>query len=42
LYGAYWYMPAIKREVKSIEEEYDAGGELEGRITFQLISYDVH
>ncbi len=40
--SSYWYVPSIKREVKSIEEEYDATGTLQGRITFQLTSYALH
>jgi hypothetical protein len=42
IYSSYWYVPSIKREVKSIEEEYDENNEIEGRITFELRSYDVH
>ena len=39
LYKAYWYVPEIKRWVKSVEEDYDSGGVRNARRTMELESY---
>jgi hypothetical protein len=41
LYQAYWYSPDVKREVKSIEENYDTNGVRSARFTNELESYKV-
>jgi hypothetical protein len=39
LYKAFWYVPEIKRHVKSIEEYYNAGGVRSERYTDELESF---
>ena len=39
LYKAFWYVPEIKRQVKSIEEYYSAGGVRNERYTEELESF---
>jgi hypothetical protein len=39
LYKAFWYVPEIKRWVKSVEEDYNSGGVRNGRRTMELESY---
>jgi hypothetical protein len=41
LYQAYWYAPEVKREVKSVEENYDTNGVRNARFTNELESYKV-
>jgi hypothetical protein len=41
LYQAYWYSPDVKREVKSVEENYDTNGVRNARFTNELESYKV-
>jgi hypothetical protein len=41
LYQAYWYAPEVKREVKSVEENYDTNGVRTARFTNDLESYKV-
>ena len=41
LYQAYWYAPEVKREVKSVEENYDTNGVRSARYTNELESYKV-
>ena len=41
LYQAYWYAPNVKREVKSVEENYDTNGVRSARWTNELESYKV-
>jgi hypothetical protein len=41
LYQAYWYVPEVKREVKSVEENYDTSGTRSARFTNELESYKV-
>jgi hypothetical protein len=41
LYQAYWYAPEVKREVKSVEENYDTSGVRSARFTNELESYKV-
>ena len=41
LYQAYWYAPEVKREVKSVEENYDTIGVRSARFTNELESYKV-
>jgi hypothetical protein len=41
LYKAFWYVPQVKRYVKSIEEYYNAGGFRNERYTSELESYNV-
>jgi hypothetical protein len=41
LYQAYWYAPDVKREVKSVEENYDTNGIRSARFTNELESYKV-
>jgi hypothetical protein len=41
LYKAFWYVPQVKRAVKSIEEYYDAGGTRNERYTDELESFKV-
>ena len=41
LYQAYWYVPDVKREVKSVEENYDTNGVRSARFTNELESYKV-
>jgi hypothetical protein len=41
LYQAYWYAPEVKREVKSVEENYDTNGVRNLRFTNDLESYKV-
>ncbi len=41
LYQAYWYAPDVKREVKSVEENYDTNGLRSARWTNELESYKV-
>jgi hypothetical protein len=41
LYQAYWYAPDVKREVKSVEENYDTNGVRSARFTNELESYKV-
>ncbi len=41
LYQAYWYVPEVKREVKSVEENYDTNGVRSARFTNELESYKV-
>ena len=41
LYRAYWYAPEVKREVKSVEENYDTNGVRSARFTNELESYKV-
>jgi hypothetical protein len=38
LFRTYWYVPSIKREVKSIEEDYSSEGQLHRRETSELES----
>jgi hypothetical protein len=39
LYKAFWYVPEVKRWVKSVEEYYSSGGERNERYTSELESY---
>lgn len=39
LYRAYWYVPEIKRWVKSVEEDYSSGGVRNARFTQELESF---
>ncbi len=39
LYQAYWYAPEVKREVKSVEENYDTNGVRSARFTNELEAY---
>jgi hypothetical protein len=41
LYQAYWYAPDVKREVKSVEENYDTNGVRSARFTNELETYKV-
>lgn len=41
LYQAYWYALEVKREVKSVEENYDTNGVRSARFTIELESYKV-
>jgi hypothetical protein len=41
LYQAYWYAPDVKREVKSVEENYDTSGVRSARFTNELESYKI-
>jgi hypothetical protein len=41
LYQAYWYAPEVRREVKSVEENYDTNGIRSARFTNELESYKV-
>jgi hypothetical protein len=41
LYQAYWYAPEVKREVKSVEENFDTNGVRSARFTNELESYKV-
>jgi hypothetical protein len=41
LYQAYWYAPEVKREVRSVEENYDTNGVRTARFTNDLESYKV-
>ncbi len=41
LYRAIWYAPEVKREVKSVEENYDTNGVRSARFTNELESYKV-
>src|SRR3984957_11220598 len=41
LYQAFWYAPEVKREVKSVEEDYDTNGVRNARFTNELESYKV-
>jgi hypothetical protein len=41
LYKAFWYVPEIKRYVKSVEEYYNAGGVRNERYTEELDSFKV-
>jgi hypothetical protein len=41
LYKAFWYVPEIKRPVKSVEEYYNAGGVRHERYTDELDSFKV-
>lgn len=41
IYKAFWYVPQVKRFVKSIEEYYNAGGIRNERYTDELESYKV-
>ncbi len=36
LYKAYWYVPAVKRYVKAVEEVYNAGGTRTRRLTEEM------
>jgi hypothetical protein len=38
-YKAYWYVPEVKRWVKSVEEDYSSGGVRHERYTLELESY---
>lgn len=40
-YKAYWYVPTVRRWVKSVEEIYSAGGDRSERYTAELTSYQV-
>lgn len=40
-YKAIWYAPEVKREVKSVEESFSAGGSMSNRTTAELDSYQV-
>lgn len=39
LYKAFWYVPGVKRWVKSVEEYYNTNGERTERYTSELVSY---
>jgi hypothetical protein len=39
MFRSYWYVPAIKRDVKSIEEEFTTDGGLASRNTWELESF---
>jgi len=39
LYKAFWYVPEIKRWMKSVEEDYSNGGVRSIRRTMELHSY---
>jgi len=41
-YKAFWYVPSVKRWVKSVEEYYSAGGVRNERYTQELESVDLH
>ena len=38
-YKAFWYVPAVKRWVKSVEEYYSAGGQRTSSFKDELVSY---
>lgn len=40
-YKAFWYVPAVKRWVKSVEEYYDSNGVRSEAYTYELESYGV-
>lgn len=40
-YKAYWYVPTVRRWVKSVEEYYSAGGDRNERDTSELASYQL-
>jgi hypothetical protein len=40
-YKAFWYVPAVKRLVKSVEEYYDNNGVRNERYTNELVSFSV-
>jgi hypothetical protein len=42
MYKLYWYAPEIKRDVKMIVEDYDAGGTVQHRTTEELESFTTH
>jgi hypothetical protein len=39
MFRTYWYVPAIKREVKSVEEQFTTDGSLAGKSMWELESY---
>jgi hypothetical protein len=39
IYQAYWYVPSVKRYVKSLEESYTSGGNRSSRTTEEMISF---
>jgi hypothetical protein len=39
IFRTYWYVPAIKREIKSIEEQFTTDGSLASKSTWELDSY---
>jgi hypothetical protein len=41
LYKAFWYVPSIKRWVKSVEAYYTANGTRNQRFTSELVSVSV-
>jgi hypothetical protein len=41
VYKAFWYVPAVRRWVKSVEEFYSSGGERSERTTTELESYQL-
>ena len=41
IFRTYWYVPAVKREVKSVEEQFSSDGSLSGESTWELESSQV-
>lgn len=41
MYRQMWYVPAVKRWVKAVEEQYQPDGSRFERKTFELVSFDV-
>ena len=39
MFRTYWYVPSIKRAVKSVEEQFSSTGSLSGKNTWELESY---
>jgi hypothetical protein len=39
IFRTYWYVPAVKREVKSIEEQFKSDGTLSSKSTWELEAY---
>ena len=40
LYKAFWYVPAVKRWVKSVEEYYSANGQRTSSYRDELVSFN--
>jgi hypothetical protein len=41
IYKAFWYVPSVKRWVKSVEESYSANGTRSQRLTMELVTASV-
>lgn len=41
LFRTYWFVPEVKREVKSVEEQFTTTGSLSGKSTWELESYQM-